>query len=185
MACAKRQHHGNSASPLIQRGNIGSDRKVPAVILAGLPGPLHATSAAGHGTRSAIAATTARPAPSPRCGQPPTPAGAITLRDLTVRGCTIDAEPLWAALSRRPVDHPLDRHGRPGSAPRRLDGPEGPIVRNCTVRPRISDLKSSQDCLCLTVLRAWLAMAGFIACSHGMQMEMYAMFSDGPPRFTP
>ena len=63
-------------------------------------------------------------------------------------------------------------------------GPEGPIVRNCTVRPRISDLKSSQDCLCLTVLRAWLAMAGFIACNHGMQMELPGLSAAVLPHWT-
>ena len=45
-------------------------------------------------------------------------------------------------------------------------------MQNCTVGPRISDLDSSQDCLCLAVLRAWLAVAGFIACNYGMQMEL-------------
>ena len=65
-----------------------------------------------------------------------------------------------------------------------FDGPEGPIVRNCTVRPRISDLKSSQDCLCLTVLRAWLAMAGFIACNHGMQMELPGLSAAVLPHWT-
>jgi hypothetical protein len=57
----------------------------------GPPGPLETIGAAGQGTRSAIA--TARPVPSPRCGQPPNPAGVVTLRDLTVRDCTVDAEP--------------------------------------------------------------------------------------------
>src|SRR4051795_13435867 len=63
-------------------------------------------------------------------------------------------------------------------------GPEGPIVRNCTVRPRISDLDSSQDCLCLAVLRAWLAAAGFIACNHGMQMELPGLLAAVLPHWT-
>jgi hypothetical protein len=56
-----------------------------------------AIGAAGQGTRSAIA--TARPVPSPRCGQPPNPAGAVTLRDLTVGDCTVDAEPTMMVRS--------------------------------------------------------------------------------------
>src|SRR3954466_13478188 len=36
MACAERQHHGDSAKSLIWRGNIGSDRKIPAVVLGDL-----------------------------------------------------------------------------------------------------------------------------------------------------
>jgi hypothetical protein len=64
------------------------------------------------------------------------------------------------------------------------EGPEGPIVRNCTVGPRISDLDSSRDCLCLAVLRAWLAAAGFIACNHGMQMELPGLSAAVPPHWT-
>jgi hypothetical protein len=63
-------------------------------------------------------------------------------------------------------------------------GPEGPIVRNCTVGPRISDLDSSRDCLCLAVLRAWLAAAGFIACNHGMQMELPGLSAAVLPHWT-
>src|SRR3954462_2215238 len=81
--------------------------------------------------------------------------------------CPPAALPLLQALGRffQKISLPL----RP--RPSRL-GPEGPIVRKCTVRPRISDLKSPQDCLCLTVLHACLAVAGSIACNHGMQMEL-------------
>src|SRR4051794_19073886 len=34
MTCPKRQNHDDSAKSLIQCGNIGFDRKVPAVVLA-------------------------------------------------------------------------------------------------------------------------------------------------------
>ena len=65
-----------------------------------------------------------------------------------------------------------------------LRGPEGPIVRKCTVRPRISGLKSPQDRLCLTVLHACLAVAGFIACNHGMQMELPGLSAAVLPHWT-
>ncbi len=59
---------------------MGMRSPARTIRIGGLPGPLDAAGAAGHGTRSVGA--TARP--SPRCGQPPAPAGAITVRDCTV-----------------------------------------------------------------------------------------------------
>jgi hypothetical protein len=61
----------------------------------GLPGSLDATCAAGHGTRSAIATATTWSAAtaSDTTASRHHPAGVVTVRDLTVRDCTVDAEP--------------------------------------------------------------------------------------------
>jgi hypothetical protein len=84
-----------------------------AIRIGGSPGPLDATGAAGHGTRSGqrqrrdvvSASATTWPAADP--------AGAITVRDLSTRDCTVDAEPITTGRSTSSVPRPeLSPHRR-------------------------------------------------------------------------